>query len=173
MGELVHTMGVYPWQVTESFEAYARQQAGAFMNGQAWSLEAIARAHVAQLEGHRTLAKTLVILEHAYEFCRQSPNSDPRVRAFFGQSFRCALEASNSKGSWNLVWPLLGLPDPDDKSLSLMSATEKVGVASYQKEKTILEKSANAAMGARKRIEAKDLFLMPLVPAGGGGSRAV
>jgi hypothetical protein len=150
MAELVHTMHVFPWQVIESFEAYARQPAGVFMNGQAWSLEAIARSHVAQLEGHRTLAKTIVILAHAYELCRQSPNSDPRARAFLGQSFKCALEASNNKGSWNLVWPLLGLPDPDDKSLSLMSAAEKVGVAAYQKEKTILEKSANAARGSKE-----------------------
>ena len=69
MAELVHTMHAYSWQVIESFEEYARQQAGVFMNGQAWSLEAIARSHVAQLVGHHTLGKKIVILAHACELC--------------------------------------------------------------------------------------------------------
>jgi hypothetical protein len=83
IAELVHMMEAYPDSVVQNFEIYAMRKCGVFHSGQAWSLEALAAEHVRKLDGHRTLAKMLVILAHAYEICRQSPSpSNVHVRAF-------------------------------------------------------------------------------------------
>ena len=138
IAELVYMMRVYPWQVIENFGSYARQHAGVFRNDQVWPLEAIARSHVERMDGHKTLAKMIIILAHAHELMRRNPQSDPFTQAFIGQSFKRAIEALNNRGSWALVWPLLGLTDPDQEATSLTSAPERVAVAAYQKEEAIL-----------------------------------
>ena len=97
------------------------------------------------------MQKTIVILSHAYELCRQRPSADNlHVRAFVGQSLKAAFDASNTKGSWAMVWPLLCLSDPDDLTTSLTSPTERVALAVYQKERLILEKAAATASGKKE-----------------------
>lgn len=159
IAELVHMMRVYPWMVIESFENYACQHTGVFRSDQPWSLEAIARDRVNKMYGHRTLAKMIILLAHAYELMRHSSQSDPHTRVHVGQAFKFSIEVSNNQGSWTLVWPLLRRTDADDKTTCLTSATERVAVAACQKERAIWEKSAETA-----RAERAGLFaLLPLL----------
>jgi hypothetical protein len=151
IAEMVHMMRFCPDTVVVSFEAFAMQKAGVFHEGQAWSLEAIARDHIAMVEGHRTLCKTIVILAHAYEMCRQRPSPENiHVRAFLGQAFKASLDASNSKGSWKMAWPLLGVADPDEIYTSLTTPTERVALAAYPKELLVLEKARVTVTAVKK-----------------------
>jgi hypothetical protein len=151
IAEMVHMMRFFPDTVVVNFESFAMQRAGDSHEGQPWSLEAIARDHIAKIEGHRTLCKTIVILAHAYEMCRQRPAPENiHVRAFLGQAFKASLDASNAKGSWKMSWPLLGIADPDENSTTLTTPTERVALAAYQKELLVLEKARDTATAAKK-----------------------
>ena len=57
VAELVAIMEQQPWISVESFEAFAKRKAGVFFEGQPWSVAKLAKEHVAQMQGHRTLQK--------------------------------------------------------------------------------------------------------------------
>ena len=102
VAEIVHLMEFYPETVVTNIETFAMRKAGVFHAGQAWSMEAIAAEHIRKMVGHRTLQKTIVILAHGYELCRQRPSAENlHIRAFLGQSLKAAFDASNAKGSWS------------------------------------------------------------------------
>ena len=146
VAELVHVMEELPWENIELFEHYCQRHAGVLFPGQAWSTEDIVKRRVESLEGHRTLKKMMTVLAHSYELCRRHPNDVAYVRSFLGQALKASLEASNNKGNWERSWPLTGLTDPDELGVvSLTSPQEKVALAALQKEKTALQKAAEAA----------------------------
>ena len=54
----------------------------------------------------------------------------------------CAFQASANKGNSETIWLLLGIENPDETSITeLMSPTEDVALAAFQKERSILEKA--------------------------------
>ena len=86
-----------------------------------------------KIDVHRTLAVMITVLARGYELSRQGRPNGPHMCAFVGQAFKCALEASKRKDSWWLQWPLLGLPDPDERGTSHTPPTGRVGSAAYRR----------------------------------------
>ena len=41
-------------------------------------------------------------------------------------------------GNWDLAWPLLGIPDPEERETQLLSPTERVAMTALAKEKKVL-----------------------------------
>ena len=64
--------------------------------------------------------------------------------AFTCQCYKAAMEALAHNGSWEAAWPILCLPDPDEKMASLVSPAEQVAVAALLKEKKTLKELTRA-----------------------------
>ena len=92
-----------------------------------------------------------MILSHIYELHRRYPQNPEFPRAFVAQSIKVVSDVARQNGSWELSWPLLGLPDPDGESSQLLSPAERVAVAAMAKEKKVLLEVAAAA--AKKKPE--------------------
>ena len=101
------------------------------------------------MDGFSTVPERITVLAHAYELSGQRQTNEPHTRAFRGQTFKRALDASNNEASWTPLGPLLGLSDPAERGTSLTSPTDQVAVATHQKERAILEKSATQASEER------------------------
>ena len=61
------------------------------------------------------------------------------IRAFTAQAYKAAVEAGHSNGAWDLSWPLLGLPDPEEGQRSIASPAERVALAALAKERKLLK----------------------------------
>jgi hypothetical protein len=100
--------------------------------------------------GHKSLKKCLKILAHLYELQREY-GAEPHVQAFTAQAYKASVEAVYANGSWELAWPLLGLPDPEEKARPITSPAERVALAALAKERKSLEaarKTTTPATGA-------------------------
>ena len=62
VAELVAMMEQQPCISVESFETFAMRKTGVFSESQPWSVAKLAKEHVAQVDGHPTLQKTITIL---------------------------------------------------------------------------------------------------------------
>ena len=115
------------------------------MPWQTWSTSDHARNTMSRVTGHVTLKKMLSILAHTYELHRRYPHNPEYARAFTAQSLKVVTDVCRSNGSWELAWPLLGLPDPEADGTQLLSPAERVAVAALAKEKKVLQEVAAAA----------------------------
>ena len=95
------------------------------------------------------MKKLLRILGHTYELMRRHPTDPSLARAFVAQSFKVSLEVSRAGGSWDLAWPLLGLPDPEEGESQALSLAERVAMAALAKERKVLPAISQAAKSYR------------------------
>ena len=128
--------------ITEAFIKRIKRDMGVHF-GEPWSLETHATNAVADVHGHKALKKQLVIMAHLFELCREH-GAAPQVEAFIAQSYKVVLETLANNGSWEMSWPILGLPDPDEKMASVLSPGEKVALAALVKEKKLLKDTQRA-----------------------------
>ena len=143
--DIVNLVEHNPLAVIQNFETVIARESGAIMPWQTWSTSDHARNTMSRVTGHVTLKKMLSILAHSYELHRRYPHNPEYARAFTAQSLKVVTDVCRSNGSWELAWPLLGLPDPEADGTQLLSPAERVAVAALAKEKKVLQQVATAA----------------------------
>ena len=82
----------------------------------------------------------LVILANLYDLGRVEGAPD-RTQAFTAQAYKAAVEALNNNGDWSLAWPLIGLPDPDDRVRQVTMPAERVALVALAKERKLLKEA--------------------------------
>ena len=153
--EIVNTLEYNPFAVVESFEGRVRREEGALEPGVTWKVTDNAERSIERVDGHVSLKKGVSILAHAYDLCRRYPQNPEYIRAFLAQGYKVSLDALIRHGSWELSWPLLGIPDPEEKESQLLSPTERVAVAALAKEKKVLLEVANSVRTQPRRPRPK------------------
>ena len=143
--DIVNLVEHNPLAIIQNFEMVIARETGAVMPWQTWSTSEHARLTMSRVQGHVTLKKMLTILAHTYELHRRYPQQPEYARAFTAQALKVVTDVCRSNGSWELSWPLLGLPDPDSEGSQLLSPAERVAVAALAKEKKVLQEIATAA----------------------------
>jgi hypothetical protein len=108
-----------------------------------WSTEVHAQSTCRAAEGHKTLQKLITILGHLCELLRQRPQNPEYGRAFALQAYKASLEALKNNGNWELAWPLLGIPSPDENLESIVAPAERVALVALQKERRMLKEAAD------------------------------
>ena len=146
---MVQQMETSPSLLIQSFERQIARDCGALHPWQPWSTSALADRTIDKLTGHITLKKMLRILSHAYELHRRYPQHPDFPRAFIAQSLKVTLDAARNGGSWELTWPLVCLPDPEDHDGHTMTAGERVAMAALAKEKKVIQEITAAAKARR------------------------
>jgi len=143
--DVVNTLEQNPLAIITQFERHAARECGAISPWQAWSTSELSDRAIEKLQGHVTLKKCLRMMAHVYELHRRYPANPEFAKAFTAQSLKIMLDVSRSGGSWELYWPLTGLPDPEEGDQHALSAAERVAVAAMVKEKKVLQEVAAAA----------------------------
>ena len=106
--------------------------------GESWSLETHAEQFINKAPpGNKSLKRCVLLLAHLFELQREHGAAEP-VEAFTAQAYKASCEALAHGGVWDAAWPLLGLPDPDERVPSMLSPAERVASAAYLKEKKML-----------------------------------
>ena len=147
--EVVNTLEHQPHAIIGNFEKQIARELGVLHAGQAWSCSQAADRQIERMTGHVTMKKLLRILGHTYELMRRHPTDPSLARAFVAQSFKVSLEVSRAGGSWDLAWPLLGLPDPEEGESQALSPGERVAMAALAKERKVLSDISQAAKSKR------------------------
>ena len=106
---------------------------------------------MAKLMCKSEIACGIIILGHLCELFRIYPSNPEYPQSFACQAYKAGLEAAQNQGSWELAWPLLGLPDPDRKEPSIASGTERVALATLAKEKKVFLEVANRTRPTPKK----------------------
>ena len=88
--------------------------------------------------GHKTLKKMIKVLAHAYELTRQYPNDPLVVKAFLANAYKSATQAAAHNGSWEHSYAILGIPDPEEAVVSVMSPMERLAMVALAKERQLL-----------------------------------
>ena len=92
-----------------SFEELMKRACGVFFDREPWSVEKHAYQMASQLEGHKFLQTTLVLLGHIYEL--QQHYEEPRIaRALTARAYQLTVQAAVHKGQSEMGWGLLGAP---------------------------------------------------------------
>ncbi len=66
------------------------------------------------------------------------------------QAIKVTGDVCRSGGSWDLAWPLLGVPDLEEKDHQMLSPAERVAMAALAKERKVLAEVASAARKSKK-----------------------
>jgi hypothetical protein len=143
--EVVNTVENNPCARISSFEAGMARENGALQPWHSWSVHTVADRVIDKTAGHVTLKKMLRVLAHLYETQRRYPMNPEFARAATAQALKVTLDVARTKGSWELSWPLLGLPDPEELDRHALSPAERVAVAALAKERRVLSEIAAAA----------------------------
>jgi len=148
--DVVNTLEQNPLAVITQFERHAARECGALSPWQSWSTTELSDRAIEKLQGHVTLKKCLRMMANVYELHRRYPANPEYAKAFAAQSLKIMLDVSRSGGSWELYWPLSGLPDPEEGDQHALSPAERVAVAAMAKEKKVLQEVAAAARSKTK-----------------------
>ena len=151
--EAVNTLEHQPHAIIGNFEKQTAQELGVLHAGLAWSRSQAADRQIERMTGHVTMQKLLRIWGYNYELMRRHPTDPFFARAFAAQSFKVTLEVSRAGGSWELAWPLLGLPDPEEGESQALSPGERVAMAALAKERKVLSEISQAAKSKRGKLK--------------------
>jgi len=148
--DVVNTVEHNPLAIIAQFEQHAAREAGAFHPWQTWSTTDLTDRAIDKMQGQITLKKCMRMMGHMYELHRRYPANPEYAKAFTAQSLKIMLDVSRSGGSWDLYWPLTGLPDPEEGDQHALSAAERVAVAALVKERKVLQEVAAAARSKKQ-----------------------
>jgi len=138
VADIVQTVERNPFAVIDQVETVVARESGAHWAGDSWNTMDHAQKVTEQLQGHVTLKKAIHVMAHVNELHRRFPQNPEYARAFGLQAYKVFVDVANQNGSWELSWPLLGIPDPEENQFRLTSAAERVAMAALAKEKKVI-----------------------------------
>jgi hypothetical protein len=157
----------HPSLVSEAHARSVRTEMGV-LPGEAWSYGKHAEGHVLpRAAGHHGLRKFVAILAHALDLERT--RTPEHTMAFLHQAYKAASAAAcHPQKQWEYGWPLLGLKDPDGPALPSFTAAEHASLASFHREKEVVQKNFGPKGGGKKG-DGKPHVDAAATPGGGGG----
>jgi len=147
--KLVSEVRNQPDRAIAAFDLRIMDELGIYFEGQPWSLSQHSRMVCENTQGHRVLKRCLVMMSHLYDLAKVE-RAPSRLTASVGQFYKVLNETVINQGSWELSWPLSGLPDPDERIRSTASAAERVALVALAKEKKLLREAVAAHPGPKE-----------------------
>ena len=149
VADIVQTVEQNPFAIINQVEGVVSCECGACWAGDSWNTIDHATKVTSALQGHVTLKKAIHCFAHMNELHRQFPQNPEYARAFGVQAYKVFVDVADQNGSWELSWPLLGIPDPETTQLRLTSPVERVAMAALAKEKKIISEITKEAKARR------------------------
>ena len=96
----------------------------------------------------------MAILAHALDLERS--RTPEHAMAFLHQAYKAASAAAcHPQKHWEYGWPLLGIEDPDGPALPTFTAAEHASLASFHREKDVVQKNFVPKGGGKQKGEGK------------------
>ena len=129
MASVVSTLEHRPEVILAQFQKKIARWEGCYF-GEAWSFVSHADSVWDTVAGHKSCKKCFKILAHLYGLLREY-GTEPHVEASCARAYKASVEAVCANASWELAWPVLGFPDPEEKVRPITIPAERVALAAW------------------------------------------